>query len=143
MFIAARFPIKSNIPLYSFLVLSHVAVVMISFWIFSQWWLTAITLSLTTISFMMTHREYLTVTQSDDDLCWSGESWLMHGASNKDDILYLELSSTSWVTSHFCLLKFDQDEQPKAWFFTKKGLGERLYRQLCYLAKLDMKIAER
>ncbi len=138
MNIAARFPIKSSPELLLLLVVSHVGVFVSSFWLLNQLWMIVLVLVLSVTSFYFSFQQYLTITNSSDDLCWSGDNWLMHTGSIHNSISYLELLSTSWVTPHFCLLKFIQDEEQKAWFFTRKSLGERLYRELCYTLKLGL-----
>jgi len=138
MNVAARFPIKSCPELLLLLVVSHIGVFASSFWLLNQLWMIVLVLLLSAISFYFSFLQYLSITNSSDDLCWSGENWLMHTDSIQSSTSYLELLSTSWVTPHFCLLKFIQDESQKAWFFTRKSLGERLYRELCYFSKLKM-----
>ncbi len=138
MNIAARFPIKSSPELLLLLLASHISVFASSFWLLNEPWMIVLLLILSAISFYFSFQRYWTITNSTDDLCWSGENWLMHTGSNQNTTSYLELLPTSWITPHFCLLKFVQDEQQKAWFFTRKSLGERLYRELCYMAKLKM-----
>lgn len=138
MNIAARFPIKSSPELLLFLVVSHIGVFASSFWLLNLLWMIVAVLLLTAISFYFSYQQYLTITNSSDDLCWSGENWLMNTGYSQNSTSYLELLPTSWITPQFCLLKFIQDEEQKAWFFTRKSLGERLYRELCYTLKLGL-----
>ena len=138
MNVAARFPIKSSPDLLLLLVVSHIGVFASSFWLLEQQWMIVLVLVLSATSFYFSFQQYLTITNSSDDLCWSGENWLMHASSNQNSTSYLELLPTSWVTPQFCLLKFSQDDEQRTWFFTRKSLGERLYRELCYIANLKM-----
>ena len=138
MNVAARFPVKSCPELLLLLVVSHLGVFASSFWLLNQLWLIALVLFLLATSFYFSFQQYLSITNSSDDLCWSGKNWLMHTGSNQNSTSYLELLSSSWITPHFCLLKFIQAENQKAWFFTRKSLGERLYRELCYTLKLGL-----
>ena len=138
MNLAARFPIKSCPELLLLLVVFHIGVFVSSFWLLSQLWMIVLVLVLLAISFYFSFQQYLTITNSSDDLCWSGENWLMQTGSSQNSTSYLEQLPTSWITPHFCLLKFIQDEEQKAWFFTRKSLGERLYRELCYTLKLGL-----
>jgi len=138
MNVAARFPIKTCPELLILLVITHIGVFASSFWLLNQLWMIVSVLVLAAISFYFSYQQYLSITHSSDDLCWSGENWLMHTGNEQNSTKYLEQLSTSWVTPYFCLLKFTQDGEQKAWFFSRKSLGERLYRELCYTLKLGL-----
>jgi hypothetical protein len=138
MKVAARFPVKPNSALLGVLLVSHTGIFACSFWLLNQAWMIGLVLALSAVSFYFSLKQYLAITNSSDDLCWSGENWLMHTGENQSSVCYLELLPTSWITPPFCLLKFTLNEQQRAWFFTRKSLGERLYRELCYVAKLKL-----
>jgi len=139
MKIAARFPVKSNRFLYGGIILLHVGVFFTSFSLLNQLWALALVLFATIGSFYFSRKQYLLITNSPDDLCWSGEAWLMHTNGSSEGVGYLDLLASSWVTPFFCLLKFKQNDQEFAWFFTHRSLGDRLYRELCYLVNRNIK----
>ena len=101
------------------------------------WWITIMVIIAVLVSWVITLKHYAAITQSTGDLCWSGESWLVASDEESGSIDYLELKPSSWITSHFCLLKFSLGRHEKAWLFTNKHLGERAYRELCYLTRQD------
>lgn len=138
MNVAARFPIKSSPELLLILLAFHIGVFTSSFWLLNQLWTIALVLFLSMISFYFSYQQYLAITNSTDDLCWSGENWLMHSDEKKRSISYLELLPTSWITPHFCLLKFNHDNEQNTWIFVRVLLGDRLFRELCYTVKLSM-----
>jgi len=135
--IASRFPIKSNRLLFSLICLAHLGLIYLVFILLTSFWSIVLILSLTVASCYFSIKQYQSITRSDDDLCWSGESWLMQDNQSKT-VNYLDLLPTSWITANFCLLKFEQNNVEKAWLFSRKSLGERLYRELCYLAKVEL-----
>lgn len=144
--VAARFPVKSDVVLLTFVIVAHIGVVAGSSWLINQWWMITVIVLTSLLSLFISIRHYRAITRANDDLCWSGETWLMHcqlvsesNGVNKGQVCYLDLLPTSWLTPNFCLLKFQQDESEKAWFFSRRSLGERLYRELCYLVRLNMK----
>ena len=139
MQVAARFPIKSNLLLMILIIASHLAVFLIALILLYSIWQILLITFLTLVSFYYSRIQYHSITNASDDLCWSGEQWLMHNESSKYGANYLELLSSSWITPYFCLLKFKHDEKTMAYFFSPKYLGERLYRQLCYLVYLNLK----
>jgi len=139
MNVAARFPIKANRPLIWLVYLCHIFVFIGGYSLINSLFSVFFILVACIISVFYAHKQYVRLTQSPDDLCWSGENWLMHEDNEQRDIQYLDLLSTSWVTAQFCLLKFESNNQSKAWFFSRKLLGERLFRELCYLVRLEMK----
>ncbi len=109
--IAARFPIKPNFSIVLMNVLIHgfLAVVSIHMLIVNWWlWLTLITLC---FSLIYTYRQTELLFSAPDDLCWTGENWLMHRADANKDAMYLNLLDNSWLTSNFCLLKFSAEKK--------------------------------
>ncbi len=73
-----------------------------------------------------------------DDLCWSGKHWLIQSDTQVKSIAYLTLQPNSWVSRHACLLHFTSEQQSYTWLFTRRGMGQRTYSELCYLAKQDL-----
>jgi len=138
MKVAARFPIKANIPLLYLLIAAHLVILLTSIFYLTSTSAILLILVISAFSYYHSHEQYLKVTEFDDDLCWSGENWLVH--DEHDKLCYLELMDISWITQEFSLLKFIKDEQQLAWLFTRTQLGEQLYSQLCYLARLDLKL---
>lgn len=138
MNIAVRFPIKDNKPFYYGLIFLHLWVIVTAYELLSVIWMIALVVLAVAFSFYKTRQQYLCVTQSIDDLCWSGENWLMHDPENQAEIIYLELLETSWITASFCLLKFQMNNREESWLFSRATLGKRLFSELCYLARLDI-----
>ncbi|MCF6194273.1 MAG: hypothetical protein L3J46_08065 [Kangiellaceae bacterium] len=137
MKIAARFPIKTNVSLLCLLIAGHLLVLLTSIFYLKSTSAILLVLVITIFSYYYSYEQYLKVTEFNDDLCWSGENWLVHTEQN--EVCYLELLDISWITQEFSLLKFTKEEQQMAWLFTRAQLGEQLYSQLCYLARLDLK----
>jgi len=135
--IASRFPIKSNWLLFSLICLAHLGLIYLASILLTSFWSILVVVSLTVVSYYFSLKQYQSITRANDDLCWSGESWLMQDHHSKT-VYYLDLLPTSWVTANFCLLKFEQDNVEKTWLFSRKSLGERLFRELCYLAKAEL-----
>ena len=137
--IAARFPIKPNlwIVMMNFLIHGFLAAVCINLLIVNWWqWLTLITLC---FSFFYTYQQTNRLFSAPDDLCWTGENWLMYRTNANHDAMYLNLLDNSWLTSSFCLLKFSAEEKQFAWFFSRLSIGDRAYRELCRIVKSDMR----
>lgn len=139
MKVAARFPIKANLPVYWFIVTSHLGVLVVAMSHLASLSAVLLVLAVTVFSYGRSHTEYRKVTENDDDLCWSGDNWLVHIGISGESVCYLELLESSWITAEFSLLKFDGNGEETAWLFTRKSLGERLYSELCYLAHLNLK----
>jgi len=140
MKIAARFPIKSNHFLYGGIIVIHLGVFLASFFLLNQIWALTVVLFSIIGSFYYSRKQYHIITNSPDDLCWSGEAWLMHNSSSSNGVSYLEQLPTSWITPYFCLLKFELNDQEFAWFFSRTDLGDRLYRELCYIVNRNIRI---
>ena len=139
MKVAARFPIKANIPLSYLLIVGHFSLLMVSIFYLNSVTYILVIVAVTAFSYFTSYQQYLKVTEFEDDLCWSGENWLVHCKNVDEDVSFLELLETSWITAEFSLLKFNMADEEIAWLFTRKSLGERLYSELCYLAKLDLR----
>jgi len=138
MKVAARFPIKQNRFLFMVLILAHVGVLTSGFLLVNNI-LVLMLVSMTTLtSVFFSLKQYRSITNSPDDLCWSGDAWMMHDSSS-NSIQYMDMLNTSWITPYFCLLKFQYQEQELAWFFSRNTLGDRLYRELCYLSNACIK----
>jgi len=135
--IASRFPIKSNWLLLSLILIAHLGLISIAFILLTNFWSLLLIIVSTIGSGYFSLKQYQSITRAEDDLCWSGENWLMQDHQLKT-VSYLDLMPTSWVTANFCLLKFEQNNVEKAWLFTRRSLGERLFRELCYLAKVEI-----
>jgi hypothetical protein len=141
MKIAARFPIKANVSLKALVYASHLVIVVLCLSLALLWWQVLVVSCISLLSLYLSIEQYERITNAPDDLCWSGENWLMRSLASKDDTQYMTLLTTSWITPHFCLLKFDSVSHSNTWYFSKAQLGERLFRELCYLARLDLKSA--
>lgn len=135
---AARFPIKENIVLLRLLIFSHLILWLLTIFLLSSLSQILLLISIIGFSLQYSFQQYKQVTEYHDDLCWSGENWLVTSEIHNEEI-YLELKPTSWITEEFCFLKFKIQNEEKAWLFTKNGLGSRLYSELCYLVRLNIK----
>ena len=138
MNIACRFPIKPNLELLVLIGFCHLFVMFVSWQIIYSFWANSLVFVSLMISAYFSHRNYLRITSAIDDLCWTGDSWVMNDAQYGQGLRYMDLKVSSWITGHFCLLKFDHDGNEQSWIFSKKELGERAYRELCYLAKRNL-----
>jgi hypothetical protein len=143
MNIAARFPIKAWPELFYAGVGIHIVAIFISLFGLSSAYLSVISLCVTIYSFWLSYHQYISVTQCKSDLCWTGENWVISDTTQTSEIIYLSLQNTSWLTEGFCLLKFACDNQQFAWLFTKKHLGDRAYRELCYMVNRDFSLSRR
>ena len=119
----------------------HLIVAILAIIAHLQWWLVLLVIISVVSSWAITLKQYKAVTSSEGDLCWTGENWSIAGGKESNAIHYLELKSTSWVTNHFSLLKFTSGAEEKSWLFTHKHLGERTYRELCYLIRQDFHLS--
>lgn len=149
MKIASRFPVKENKGLSNLINSLHILVAIVSFWKFEFTWQFGSALIGLSISYYYSSKQLKEITRASDDLCWTGEQWLITHLNSKNKLLfqetvYLRIIASSWITSRFSLLKFrlELDEDSKTefvWFFSSESLGDRLYRELCYLCKQDLK----
>ncbi|TQV84994.1 protein YgfX [Aliikangiella coralliicola] len=148
---ATRFPVKTAKLLVVAIGLFHVILLLVSFIFFGvSWYVLAIFIALL-VSWFYSNKNYRKITNAMDDLCWSGENWLMQSDERLGSITYLELQPDSWVSSFACLLHFSVGEKQSVgdkhlvsekqyhWLFVKKNLGERLYSELVYLVTQDLK----
>jgi len=149
MKIASRFPIKESKGLLILVVLLHLAVSVLSFFIFNFSWQYFVALVSVIISYYFSTQQLKQITQAPDDLCWTGNQWLISVLNDKNKLVtresvYLNISPSSWITSGFSLLKFrleslDGANSEYVWFFSSSNLGDRQYRELCYLCKQSLK----
>ena len=145
MKIASRFPIKESTGLLSLIALLHLSVFVLGFFILGisiQYSLLFISLI---VSYHFSLKQLKNITEASDDLCWTGDQWLISMLNENNQLsfqesIYLELLASSWITSEFCFLKFQGESiehanRKFAWFFSASNLGDRLYRELCFFAK--------
>ena len=151
MKVAARFPVKTYTPLILAIVLFHIMLLLISLVEFGFSWQQIIVSVSLLISLYFSFKQYWKITQSPDDLCWTGESWLMHQGNKLNGAVYLDLEPTSWVSNQLALLHFsctdgvDVNDSVTAnkkyhWLFSRHELGERMYSQLVYLVRQNIKV---
>ncbi len=131
--ISKRFPIKTCPWLLVSILLGYLTLILVSVKIILATWALMIAWLVVFISAYLFYRDYMAVIQQDEELCWSGSNWLLDRGSGKQ--AYLELDHSSWVTPYFCFLRFRDAGRHKSWIFCPSGLGERLYRDLCYQIK--------
>ena len=143
MKVASRFPVKPCTGLLWLIIGGHIVSFVLATIGLHQWWVIALFAVIFAVSAFYSHIQYQRVTSAGDDLCWSGDAWLMHLTSGNKGINYFNLKISSWVTSYFCLLKFDSNGKEQVWLFTRNGLGERSFRELCYLVKKDIKLTRK
>jgi len=149
MKIASRFPIKESKGLLTLVILLHLAVSALSFFVFNFSWQYAFALVSILISYYFSIIQLKQITQAPDDLCWTGNQWLINVLNDKNKLasresVYLNILPSSWITSGFSLLKFrheslDSINTEFAWFFSSSNLGDRQYRELCYLCKQSLR----
>ena len=143
MKIAARFPVKNYPPLSFLLVLFHFLLLLLAWVEFHfSWQLLIIILSLL-VSAFYSIKQLQTITQSFDDLCWNGDSWLIQKDEKLKGQVYLQLNPTSWISSHLALLNFSSGGKNFYWLFSRRELGERMYSQLIYLVKQNIKAQQK
>ncbi|WP_196140873.1 hypothetical protein [Aliikangiella sp. G2MR2-5] len=139
MKVAARFPIKESFELKYFLLAFHLALLVVAVVAEIHWsWRFAAILSVF-LSYYFSNKNYLRITRAPDDLCWTGESWLMRGYSQSQDSRYLDLIGDSWISGVASLLHFDDGTHRHYWFFSKVSLGARAYSELVYYARQYLK----
>ncbi len=140
---AVRFPVKSSPELLLLCLVMHLIVavaVLINDW---SWWISLLVIVVIAASWGVTTRQYHSVTNAKGDLCWTGESWMIAKEHTLNQADYLELRPTSWVTSLFSFLEFQSGDKKVVWLFTNKHLGERAYRELCYLVNQDLHLSRK
>ncbi len=146
MKIAARFPIKKSPYVLAVVIIIHG---LLFVWSFIGWginWQKLLLLFSLLLSCFYCFKHYQRITQSDDDLCWSGENWLMQAlrtelktSSSNKQIVYLRLENTSWVSRQLSLLHFSDGDNHYCWLFSRSQLGKKLYSQLVYLVKQNLR----
>lgn len=138
MNIAARFPVTESPWLFRLLILFHISFLVLGYFTVGwHWGLMLIAVS-TIWSFFFCDRHYKTITNASDDLCWSGEHWLMQPEAQSGSVMYLSILPTSWISSFACLLHFEVSGRRFYWLFSKQSLGNRTYSELVYLCKLTL-----
>lgn len=138
MKIAARFPVKFSTGLLCYLLGFHLLLALVVAAVSEFTWGYFVFLSALLVSALYCYKRCLSMCRADDDLCWSGENWLMRSNNRFKSIVYLQLQPTSWVSRHACLLHFKTIDAEFQWFFSRRLLGESLYSQLIYLVKLQL-----
>lgn len=137
MKVAARFPLKQSAFLFSLIYLFHILLASLSFYQFGFIWQQGIVLLCLLISGYFCRQRYLSISSAPDDLCWSGDNWLMR-QGKLNAICYLELTTTSFLSRYFCLLHFESNKQCYCWLFSRRALGKRLYSKLVYLVRQQL-----
>ena len=138
MKIAARFPVKSSRILGSLIVAIHSFIIVLAIIHFSFSWQALLVISVTVVSFTLSLNQVRLLTSAPDDLCWSGENWLIRSDEQLNAITYLQLLPQSWMSSYACVLHFAAGEHQFQWLFTRQGLGDRSYSELCFLVKQNI-----
>lgn len=136
--VARRFPVKTSLPLLLLIVSAHLIVLVLAAYLFQTSWVILVLLGALVLSAILSGRQYLSITRAPDDLCWSGENWLIQSEQPSGKIVYLTLMQSSWLSSFACLLHFCAGNQKHYWLFTRRGLGQSSYRELCYLVKQNI-----
>ena len=139
MKIAARFPIYSFLPVLIAIICVHLLLLFISISEFDLSWRQSVIVPSLVVSFYFSNKQYQKITQAPDDLCWNGDSWLMHKDDKLKGVFYLNIQPSSWTSTQLCLLRFSCDEYEFCWLFSRYQLGERMYSQLNYLVKQTLK----
>jgi hypothetical protein len=140
--VAARFPVKVNYWLFSGLIGLHVFVAAITSYELNFDWLLIFPLLLISLSLRYSLTQFNHLCIAPDDLCWTGENWLINDPHELNPSLYLELSDKSLITSSFCVLKFQHKSREFVWLFSRWSIGERTYRQLCRLINAELKLIQ-
>ena len=139
MKIAERFPIKPYPPLVFLFALMHLLLIGVSVVYLNFFWQYLIVIPVILASFYFSLKQYERITRAADDLCWNGNSWLMHSGDQLNALIFLQIEPSSWLTSKFCLLHFSCLNKKHYWLFTKKELGERQFSHLVYIVRLELK----
>ena len=153
MKVASRFPIKESNGLLLMVNSLHLIILLLSFFVLGLSYLILIVVCSLIISYHFSIKQLKSITEGPDDLIWTGEQWLITFQNDKNKLsyqepVYLEVLASSWVTSRFSLLKFSSESlqeqgnkknQEFVWFFSASNLGDRYYRELCYLTKQSLR----
>ena len=138
MKIAARFPVTESPWLFSLLILLHFSFLILGYATVGWHWSLLLVVISTIGSCWVCYKHYLEITRATDDLCWSGEHWLMNSEPQDGSVMYLNILPSSWMSSFACLLHFEVSGKRYYWLFSKPSLGERAYSELLYLCKLTL-----
>lgn len=136
--VASRFPIKPFPVLWLFIIVFHFSLVAIGLVGIGVNWKSGLVLLVSTVSLYVSWLQYKKVSSASDDLCWTGESWVMSLGGKLNAKIYLEVQPSSWLSSLMSVLYFTSGNKKYAWLFTRSGLGARAYSELCYLVKQDL-----
>ncbi len=137
--VASRFPVKSHASLIVFVATVHCALLVIAWYELSCLWQKLLMLLILSISLIFSNRQYQLMVNAPDDLCWSGEHWVMHSNQKLKRLIYLDLLPSSWVSRYYCLLHFSNGDKHYYWLFSRHELGSRMYSELVYLVKMNIK----
>jgi hypothetical protein len=143
MKIAARFPVTDYTFYFVMLLLLHVTILVFGLLTIGyetdDWlWQVSLLVFLVLLSLTFSYQHYLAITRAEDDLCWTGELWVMNFNQPLNSPHYLKLQPGSWISQRACLLHFIDGEQQYYWLFSRASLGVSLYSQLVRLAKADI-----
>jgi len=134
--IAGRFPIKPCVWISRSITALYLMLLLASIYLIEPLWAIMLAFAATSFSANSFYKQQQQQNQIGEELCWTGKNWLVdQGECNHQ---YLELDQSSWVTAYFCFLRFKKGELEKTWLFCRKSLGERLFRELCYLIKQQL-----
>ncbi|MDQ7048593.1 MAG: hypothetical protein Q9M92_03290 [Enterobacterales bacterium] len=128
--IACRFPIKPCYWIFSSIIAGYLLLLIAAIYAIQPLWAISLAFVVIGLSGRAFYKEHLKINQLGEELCWTGSNWLVDQGNHQQR--YLELDTGSWVTPYFCFLRFKMGEQEKTWLFCRKGLGERLFRELCF-----------
>ncbi|MCW9017982.1 MAG: hypothetical protein OQJ89_13510, partial [Kangiellaceae bacterium] len=138
MKVAARFPVTESPWLFHLLILFHIAFPVLGYFTVGWHWVLVFVSLSTAWSFYFCRKHYHLITNAPDDLCWSGEHWLMQPDAQLGSAMYLTILPSSWISSFACLLHFEVAGQRYYWLFSRQSLGPRVYSELVYLCRLTL-----
>jgi len=116
------------------ILLSHLALVVFVVFSINHWTWQLVITCLSVLSYYFSIQHYKSITTSSDDLCWTGEQWVMVDKKHR----YMQLQQTSWLSSFASLLHLEDGEKKYYWLFTRNGLGDRAFRELNFLARQNL-----
>ncbi len=132
--IAARYPVKDCYPLKWGILVVHIGLCLACVVAVKLVLLKLVSLLAVFVSYYFCIRHYKKITASHDDLCWTGERWIMQWNGEKQ----FDLLPSSWLSSQASLLHLDDGGQIHYWLFTQRGLGERAFKELNYIARQNL-----
>ena len=132
--IAARYPVKDCYPLKWFILVSHLGLGIVSAFAVNLLTLKLLSVAGVFVSYYFCNQHYKKITSSNDDLCWTGERWVMQSNGEKQ----FNLLPSSWLSSHASLLHLDDGTKVNYWLFTQAGIGERAFRELNFIARQNL-----